>query len=71
MYQQEHREMLERQVDRTENELGMLTRLLAKACHVNALNDWELENLCRLVHDYESTRSLHDSLKDQLERAGV
>ena len=67
----EYREMLERHVDRAEQELATLKNLLAKACHVNKLNDEELENLVELVREYEGTKSLHEGLSDQLTRASV
>lgn len=68
---QQHREMLERHTDRAERELSELRNLLAKACHVNALNEQELQNLVELVREYEGTKSLHEGLTEQLERAGV
>ena len=67
----QHREMLERHADRAEQELGELKNLLAKACHVNALNEQELENLVELVREHEGTKSLYEGLTEQLERAGV
>lgn len=60
--------MLEESVDRTEAELGTLRLLIARACHVNSLTDYELENLISLVNDYEGTRLFHQKLTEQLER---
>ena len=67
----EYRELLERHVDRSEQELSTLRTLLAKACHVNKLNEQELENLVELVREYERTKSFHEGLSNELTRASV
>jgi uncharacterized protein involved in exopolysaccharide biosynthesis len=63
--------LLQNHAERAESELATLKHELAKACHVNALNDEELENLVELVREYEGTKSLYESLSEQLEIAGV
>ena len=64
----EMNEQLERDVDRTEQELATLRSLIAKACHINKHTENELESLITLVNDYETTRSLYAKLSEQLEK---
>lgn len=63
--------MSENNIERLEAELGTLRSYLAKACHVNRLDDYELKNLISLVNDYEGTRLLLQEHKNSLKNEKV
>ena len=67
--EQEQERLWERE-EREQNKLGLARLALAKACHVNDLNERELNTLLELVNDYEFSQRQLWKVQDELARLG-